>query len=66
MTATKLRIDLKQGLLEVEGTDQFVREIYSDFKDRLLSNHQHQTTPKLIAQENLPTQQPSVGESEVV
>lgn len=34
MTA-KLNIDLKQGLLHVEGTEEFVRSIYDDFKSRL-------------------------------
>ncbi len=29
---TKLKIDLSQGLLEVEGTEAFVRNIYADFK----------------------------------
>jgi hypothetical protein len=28
----RLKIDLKQGLLEVEGEDAFVREIYEDFR----------------------------------
>ncbi len=29
---TKLKIDLTQGLLEVEGSETFVKAIYSDFK----------------------------------
>lgn len=29
---TKLKIDLNQGVLEVEGSESFVRAIYSDFK----------------------------------
>ncbi len=29
---TKLRIDLSQGLLEVEGSETFVKTIYNDFK----------------------------------
>jgi len=29
---TKLKIDLLQGILEVEGTESFVRAIYNDFK----------------------------------
>lgn len=29
---TKLKIDLSQGLLEVEGSETFVKSIYSDFK----------------------------------
>lgn len=32
MTTTKLKIDLTQGTLEVEGNEAFVREIYQDFK----------------------------------
>lgn len=32
---TKLKIDLKNGLLEVEGEDALVREIYKDYKDVL-------------------------------
>lgn len=35
MSTAKLRIDISQGLLEVEGSDQLVREIYADFKDQL-------------------------------
>lgn len=34
MTA-KLHIDLTQGVLDVEGDADFVREIYQDFKDRI-------------------------------
>jgi len=30
--STKLKIDLSQGLLEVEGSEAFVRNIYADFK----------------------------------
>ena len=29
---TKLKIDLTQGVLEVEGSETFVKAIYSDFK----------------------------------
>lgn len=32
---TKLTIDLKNGLLEVEGEEEFVRGIYADYKDVL-------------------------------
>lgn len=35
MSTAKLRIDVSLGLLEVEGSDQFVREIYADFKGQL-------------------------------
>jgi hypothetical protein len=41
---TKLRIDLSQRTLEVEGSEAFVREIYSDFKDRISAISQ--VTPK--------------------
>jgi hypothetical protein len=34
---SKLSIDLSQGLVEVEGEADLVREIYRDFKDYLLS-----------------------------
>lgn len=34
---TKLKIDLKTGVLEVEGEEAFVKEIYQDYKDRLSS-----------------------------
>ena len=30
--ATRLKIDLTQGILEVEGSESFVKAIYSDFK----------------------------------
>lgn len=32
---TKLRIDLTQGTLDVEGTERFVKDIYKEFKERL-------------------------------
>ena len=38
MTTTKLRIDLDQGIIEVEGEDSFVKAVYEDFKERLLSD----------------------------
>jgi hypothetical protein len=31
----KLKIDLTTGILEVEGADDIVREIYQDFKDKI-------------------------------
>jgi hypothetical protein len=33
---TKLHIDLAQQTIHVEGTEEFVREIYKDFKDRMV------------------------------
>lgn len=32
MTTTKLTINLRDGILDVEGSEEFVREIYGDFK----------------------------------
>lgn len=34
---TKLRIDLGQGTIEAEGSESFVRAVYDDFKDALLT-----------------------------
>lgn len=34
---TRLKIDLSLGTVEVDGDDAFVRAVYADFKDRLLS-----------------------------
>lgn len=62
MTTTKLRIDLKQGVLEVEGTDQFVREIYSDFKDRINSSSQHQSHTKPSTEGKSTVKQSNTGE----
>ena len=35
MSTAKLRIDLGRGQIEVEGSDDLVREVYVDFRDRL-------------------------------
>lgn len=35
MGDTKIKIDLSQGLIEAEGSEDFVKLIYSDFKDKL-------------------------------
>ena len=32
---TRVRIDLSQGIVEAEGSEEFVRSVYGDFKDRL-------------------------------
>jgi hypothetical protein len=32
---TKLKLDFNQGLLEVEGSETFVKKVFDDFKDRL-------------------------------
>ena len=33
----KLHINISQGIIDVEGDAAFVREIYANFKDQLLS-----------------------------
>lgn len=38
MGNAKLRMDLSQGIIEAEGTEEFVSIIYSDFKDQLAKN----------------------------
>jgi len=35
MEATKLKINLSEGTLEVEGSEGFVRAVYADFKKKL-------------------------------
>lgn len=37
MSTAKLRIDLSQGLIDVEGSEGFVLEVYNDFKARMQS-----------------------------
>lgn len=41
---TKLKIDLSQGILEVEGTETFVKAIYTDFKANFIESPDGQTT----------------------
>lgn len=36
MMITKIHIDIKQGIVSAEGDSNFVREVYSDYKDKLL------------------------------
>jgi hypothetical protein len=36
--STKLKIDLTQGVLEVEGSETFVKNIYNDFKTHFIPN----------------------------
>lgn len=53
MTKYKIHIDLHHGLLEVEGTEEFVRGIYDEFKTELpnLTNLFNQSVGK-ISNEN--------------
>ena len=32
---TRVRIDLSQGIIEAEGSEEFVRSVYGDFKNRM-------------------------------
>lgn len=34
---TKLHINISQGVIDIEGEPEFVREIYADFRDQLLN-----------------------------
>lgn len=47
MTITKIKIDLSQGIIEAEGSESFVLNVYSDFKDKL---NQESKPPKPRAQ----------------
>ena len=38
MNPTKLKIDLSQGAIEVEGEEEFVKSVYTDFKEKIKSN----------------------------
>lgn len=35
MVETKIKIDLGQGTIEAEGSEEFVRSIYDDFKEKI-------------------------------
>ena len=39
MNTTKIHINLKQGILEAEGSEEFVTRIYSDFKENIKAGH---------------------------
>ena len=48
--SAKLRIDVSHGLIEVEGTEEFVKDIYNDFKDRIAqTGHKPTTAPSVPA-----------------
>jgi hypothetical protein len=61
MANAKLHINLHQGLIEAEGEEAFVMEVYNDFKD-LLGNRKRETEdqnpgdPEDEAEEKAPTQ----------
>jgi hypothetical protein len=59
----KLRIDLSQGILEVEGSEKFVSEVYQDFKENLSRKFQVKSvTPPPPSHQNIPTEK-STGQS---
>jgi hypothetical protein len=54
MMTTKLAINLREGTVDVEGTEEFVRIVYDDFKD-YLSKHAMRDVPlPQIQQERTP------------
>lgn len=42
---TKIKIDLANGLVEVEGSEEFVRSVYDDFREKLASEPTALRTP---------------------
>lgn len=46
MANAKLRIDLVHGLIEAEGDDGFVLQVYQDFKDKLSTTPAAHTPPR--------------------
>jgi len=39
MTVTRVRIDLKKGIIEAEGDADFVKAVYRDFRERLVAGN---------------------------
>lgn len=61
---TKLTINLKDGILDVDGSEDFVRSIYDDFKGEVAKRLTiSSTTPKQIEAASMPT--PEVIETPV-
>ena len=44
MTSTKIRFDLPEGIIEAEGSEEFVKAVYGDFKHRLETSTINKTT----------------------
>lgn len=53
----KLHINITEGVLEVEGEEGFVREIYADFKDGLLSKQVNNPTDNIAQTRDTPKSQ---------
>lgn len=47
MAVAKLRIDLSVGLIEAEGDESFILQVYADFKDRVSSVQGYKPAPNL-------------------
>ena len=56
---TKLKIDLVQGILEVEGSETFVKAIYRDFKVQFLGEDAIEEETRLF--ENIFEEKPTVA-----
>jgi hypothetical protein len=52
---TKLHIDIAQGVIDIEGDPDFVREIYTDFKEQLLNSTQFAEPASPPASDNSPS-----------
>jgi hypothetical protein len=55
---TKLHINISQGVIDIEGDPELVREIYNDFRDQLL-NDAGPAAPALSANEQAADESPS-------
>lgn len=58
---TRLKIDLYNGILEVEGEEGFVDKIYKDFKDQLASPKISQANPKVTIKKDESDKKPING-----
>lgn len=47
---TKLKIDFQLGVLEVEGEESFVKEVYQDYKNKVIFASGHTETRKVATQ----------------
>jgi hypothetical protein len=59
--AAKLRIDLSQGILEVEGDEAFIREVHAEFKSYAVGPR-HGKTEEVRSQAEQPLGTPEPGE----
>lgn len=57
---TKLTINLHDGVLDVEGSEDFVRSVYLDFKERVAKAAAQTAIPKQLEQALIPVNKPHV------